>query len=240
MPQQASDSPDFEIVNSSLVMKVFYALAVLAILSAAISLGGRWFGHSIAMAGYTDDKTTREIVIDNDVISVPANMIRFEKARHNGTASRLDLYMRWPELDGYSDGARAAFNNSDGSKRILFLSLEPRVMTRDMSGRLDPIYTALTVKPGVPGPEGVTLFGFTETSGYLNEVLAVGARAGETPFVARCLAGEPAEELLAPCERDVFVGKELSLTYRFPRELLGEWRTLDKAVVARANAMLHM
>lgn len=240
MPEQASDSPDFEIASSSVVVKVFYALAALAILSAAISFGGRWFGHSIAMAGYTDDSSTREIVIDNDVISAPANMIRFEKARHNGIASRLDLYMRWPELDGYSDTARTAFNNSDGRKRIVFLTLEPRVMTRDMSGRLDPIYTALTVKPGVPGPEGMTLLGFTETSGYLNEVLAVGARTGEPPFVARCLAGEPAEESLAPCERDVFVGKELSLTYRFPRELLGEWRALDKAVVAKANAMLHM
>ena len=48
------------------------------------------------------------------------------------------------------------------------------------------------------------------------------------------------EESLAPCERDVFVGKELSLTYRFPRELLGEWRALDRAVVAKANAMLHV
>ncbi|WP_269930067.1 hypothetical protein [Aminobacter sp. HY435] len=240
MPRQASESPDFEIVNSAMMMKVFCAFAALALLSASISLGGRWFGHTIAMAGYTDDTTLKEIVIDNDVISAPANMIRFEKARRNGVASRLDLYMRWPEQDGYSEAGRTAFNNSDGDKRIVFLSFEPRVMTRDMSDRLDPIYNALTIKPGVPGPEGVTLFGFTETSGYLNEVLAVGARAGEPPFVARCLSGEPAEESLAPCERDVFVGKDLSLTYRFPRELLADWRSLDKAVVAKATALLHM
>lgn len=240
MPQQASESPDFEIVTSSMMMKVFYGFAALAVLSAAISLGGRWFGHGIAMAGYTDDPTPKTIVIDNDVISAPANMIRFEKARHDGNASRLDLYVRWPEMDGYSDAGRAAFNNSDGQKRIVFLSFEPRVMTRDMSGRLEPIYNALTVKPGVPGPDGLTLFGFAETSGYLNEVLAVGARAGEPAFVARCLSGAPAEESLAPCERDVFVGKDLSLTYRFPRELLDEWRSLDKAVAAKAATMLHM
>lgn len=240
MKQQATDGADFEIVNSALVMKVFYALAALAVLSVGISAAGRWFGHSIAMAGYTDDASAREIVIGNDVIAAPANMIRFEKARRDGVADRLDLYLRWPEMDGYSEAARPAFNNTDGQKRIVFLSLEPRMMTRDMSGRLQPIYNALTVKPGVPGPDGMTLYGFKENSGYLNEVLAVAARAGAPEFVARCLSGTEAEESLAPCERDVFVGKDLSLTYRFPRELLGEWRALDQAVVATASSMLHV
>lgn len=240
MKQQATDGADFEIVNSALVMKVFYALAAFAVLSVGISAAGRWFGHSIAMAGYTDDASSREVVIGNDVIAAPANMIRFEKARRDGVADRLDLYLRWPEMDGYSEAARSAFNNTDGQKRIVFLSLEPRMMTRDMSGRLQPIYSALTVKPGVPGPDGMTLYGFKENSGYLNEVLAVAVRAGEPEFVARCLSGTEAEESLAPCERDVFVGKDLSLTYRFPRELLGEWRALDQAVVAKASSMLHL
>lgn len=240
MKQETADNSGFDVVDSALMMKVFYGFAVLAILSVTISLGGRWFGQTIAMAGYTDEVAPREIVIGNDVISAPANMIRFEKARRDGIAGRLDLYLRWPEMDGYSEAARPAFNNLDGHKRIVFLSLEPRMMTRDMSGRLAPIYSELTVKPGVPGPEGMTLFGFTENSGYLNEVLAVAARNGEPPFVARCLSGTEAEESLAPCERDVFVGKDLSLTYRFPRELLGEWRALDRAVIAKANAMLHV
>ena len=239
MGQQSSDGPDFKVVNSALLLKAFYAFAALVILSLAISIGGRWFGRAISMAGYTDDTSMREIVIGNDVISAPANTIRFEKSRRDGVASRLDLYLRWPEMDGYSEAARPAFNNTDGQKRIIFLGFEPRMMSRDMSGRLQPIYSALTVQPGVPGPEGMTLYGFRENTGYLNEVLAVAARAGEQPFVARCLSGAEAEKSLAPCERDVFVGQDLSLTYRFPRELLGEWRALDAAVMAKAKAMLR-
>lgn len=238
MNQQAMNDPDFEVVGSAPMMKIFCALAVLALLSVAISVAGRWYGHAIEMGGHSDDTTKRTIVVDGEAIIAPANMIRFDKARSDGPASRLDLYLRWPEMDGYSSAARDAFNNADGRKRIIFLSFEPRMMARDMSGRLGPIYDALTVKPGVPGPDGMTLFGFSGTSGYLNEVLAVAARPGEPAFVARCLGGAAAEELLAPCERDVFVGKGLSLTYRFPRELLGEWRALDAAVLATANAML--
>lgn len=229
---------EFAPVNFGLMTKVFYAFAALALLSLAISLAGRWFGATISMAGYTDDKTVREVVIGNDVVAAPSNTIRFERARRDGVAARLDLYMRWPALDGYSEAARADFNHSTGRKRILFLAFEERMMSRDMSGRFDPIYRALIVQPGKPGPDGVTLYDFADKSGYLNEMLAVAQRPGTDPFVARCLTGPSAEELLAPCERDVQVGANLSLTYRFPVELLDEWQKLDEAVLVRTASML--
>jgi hypothetical protein len=234
----AADGPEIRTVDSSLMFKVFCAFALLALLSAAISVGGNWFGRSIAMAGHTDDTTLREIVIGNDVIAVPANAIRFERARRDGIASRLDLYLRWPDMSGYSTAARDDFNHAGGSRRIIFLSFEERMMSRDMSGRLAPIYSSMIVKPGVSAPGGVVLYEFNGKSGYLNEVLAVAERPGDTPFVARCLSGPSADESLAPCERDVQVGENLSLAYRFPKELLAEWRALDAAVLAETSRIL--
>ncbi|TIM34114.1 MAG: hypothetical protein E5Y69_22000, partial [Mesorhizobium sp.] len=70
-------------------------------------------------------------------------------------------------MDGYSEAARDDFNNTGSSKNIIFLSLERQIMSRDMSGRFTPIYSALTAQPGTPGPGGTTLYGFTEKSGYL-------------------------------------------------------------------------
>jgi hypothetical protein len=233
-----ADGPEIRTVDSSLMFKVFCAFALLALLSAAISVGGKWFGRSIAMAGHTDDTTLREIVIGNDVIAVPANAIRFERARRDGIASRLDLYLRWPDMSGYSTAARDDFNHAGGSRRIIFLSFEERMMSRDMSGRLAPIYSSMIVKPGVSAPGGVVLYEFNGKSGYLNEVLAVAERPGDTPFVARCLSGPSADESLAPCERDVQVGENLSLAYRFPKELLAEWRALDAAVLAETSRIL--
>lgn len=234
----ADDHSDFTAVDSSLMRKVFYAFAAMALLSVGISVAGKLFGHSIAMAGHTDDPTPREVVIGNDVITVPSNMIRFERARRDGIASRLDLYMRWPELDGYSEAARDVFNNAGGARQIVFLSFEERIMSRDMSGRLDPIYSRMIERPGTSGPGGVTLYRFTEKSGYMNEVLAVAPRKGQPPFVARCLSGPAAEESLAPCERDVQVGGNLSLSYRFPAELLSSWEKLDAAVMAKTATIL--
>ncbi|TPL51127.1 hypothetical protein [Mesorhizobium sp. B2-4-6] len=232
-----AESADFEVVNSTLMKRVFYAFAALALLSIAISVGGKWLGRSIAMAGYTDDMTVRRIVMGNNLISVPANFIRFDQARRDGIASRLDLYLRYPEMDGYSTASRDDFNHAT-TRKIIFLSFEPRMMSRDMSGRFAPIYSALIEKPGTPGPGGTTVYAFTEKSGYLNEVLAVAGRSGKDPFVARCLSGPSAEESLAPCERDIQVGDDLSLTYRFPRELLANWPALDAAIAAKVASML--
>ena len=232
-----AESPDFEVVDSTLMKRVFYIFAALALLSVAISVGGKWLGRSIAMAGYTDDATVRRIVMGNNLISVPANFIRFDQARRDGIASRLDLYLRYPEMDGYSMAARDDFNHAT-TRKIIFLSFEPRMMSRDMSGRFAPIYSALIEKPGTPGPGGTTVYAFTEKSGYLNEVLAVAERPGKDPFVARCLSGSSAEESLAPCERDIQVGDDLSLTYRFPRELLANWPALDAAIAAKVAGIL--
>jgi hypothetical protein len=235
----AANGPEIRTVDSSLMFRVFCAFALLALLSAAISVGGKWFGRSMAMAGHTDDTTLHEIVIGNDVIAVPANAIRFERARRDGIASRLDLYLRWPDMSGYSTAARDDFNHAGGSRRIIFLSFEERTMSRDMSGRFAPIYSSMIVKPGVSAPGGVMLYEFNGKSGYLNEVLAVAERPGDTPFVARCLSGPSADESLAPCERDVQVGENLSLAYRFPKELLAEWRALDAAVLAETSRILR-
>ncbi len=214
-------------IDQAFLMRAFYIFVVLALASAVIAAAGRWFGPSISMAGYSDDTSLREIVIGNNVLSVPANDIRFEPERRGGAVPRLDLYLRWPDLTGYSPAAKDDFNGANGRKVILFLSFEPRTMSEDMSGRYEPVYRPMIAEPGIAAQDGVTFYDFRPDSGYSTEVLAVAQRHGALPFVARCLAGAAAALSLAPCQRDIQIGDGLSLTYRFPRALLGNWQALE-------------
>lgn len=238
---RADTPPQSRAVDSALMMKVFYTFALLAIMSLAVSVGGKALGRSVILGGHTDDRTLRHIVIGEDALTVPANLIRQEAARHDGPAARLDLYLRWPDLDGYTAAARDDFNHAGGRRNILFLSLEARSMSQDMSGRLEPIYDQIVRKPGKAAEAGLSAFDFREGSGYANEALLVaqGSQAGGTPpFVARCLTGPSAADSLSPCERDIHIGRSLSLTYRFPADLLPQWRELDAAVRAKAQEFL--
>ena len=69
MTQPASVAePHVKPLDSRFVWRVFFAFGALAMLSLAISIGGKWVGKSIVLAGHTDDQTPREIVIGNNVI----------------------------------------------------------------------------------------------------------------------------------------------------------------------------
>jgi len=225
--------------DSSPMVRIFYGFVALALLSLGLSLGGKMLGRSVIMGGHTDERTPHLIAIADDVLSVPANMIRQQGSRHDGAAKRLDLYLLWPGLDGYTAATRDDFNHVGGRKGILFVSIEERSMSQDMSGRLHPIYDHIIRKPGTPAAAGLAAFDFKEGSGYANETLMVAPNTDRAqPFVARCLSGRSAAESLAPCERDIHVGKSLSLTYRFPEELLPHWRELEAAMRAKAEEFL--
>ena len=227
-------------IRPRFMMRAVMIFGSLALLSGAISLGGKWLGQTIALAGHSSDTSLHEIVIGNDVLNIPANMIRFEASRRDGIAERVDLYLRWPQMDGYSDAARDAFNHADGDKSILFLAFEPRAMSRDMSGRYEPIYRKLIDATGRPGPGGLSVHRFSENSGYVDEVLVVEDAAKNEPFVMRCLSGLAARESLAPCERDIHITEGLSLTYRMPAGLAGEWREIEAKVRQVASNLVKM
>lgn len=112
-------------------------------------------------------------------------------------------------------------------------------MSRDMSGRFEPIYKAIVEPAGAPGPAGLTVYRFPDRSGYVEEQLVTAARGDGTHFVARCLTGAAAAQSLAPCERDVHAGDGLSVTFRFPAELLADWQALDAAVIRKVGEFLR-
>jgi len=227
------------IVGSVLLRRVFYSIATLALLSLCLTIAGHYLGHTISLGGHTEDATPQEIVIGNNVLDLPANMIRFDKQRQNRVAERVDLYLHWPDMLGYQPAFLADFNGSGPEKRLLFLTFEPRATSEDMSGRYGPIYSTLTEGPGSKGRAGLTIQKFRADSGFVNEELVVSPeQAGHAPFVARCLDEESSKSNLASCQRDIFLGEDLQLTYRFPREMLADWEQLDRQIRTFAEAHL--
>ncbi len=67
-------------------------IVVMCLVTAAIALTGRMIGKSISYAGNTADRTIQEIVIGDDVIHLPSNVIRFESQRASGVQNAVDTY----------------------------------------------------------------------------------------------------------------------------------------------------
>lgn len=224
----------FVTVESRFFHRVFYIFAGLALISLLISFIGGAIGSRLSMGGHTDDDSAHEVVIGNDVLAVSANYIRYPEQRRNGVAGRLDLYALWPGLQGFSEENRLAFNNADLSKPLIFLSFEPRSLSKDMSGRLEPIYSQLFDGSGERLANGLTRYKLRKEAGFIDESILIGDRSDGTRFVVRCLMPDSLQDSIASCNRDVHVGEDLAMMARFPAPLLDQWQTLDLALLGFA------
>lgn len=216
------------------------AVAVgFAVLTAGISLAGRWYGENLALAGHTTSIETNDIIIGQDHLRLPSNVIRFEQQRVTGRSERADLYLTWPGLQGYTDGTRALFNDVNHPDKLIFLDVSQSTMSRDMSGRIEPIYQHLFSGTILPGPAGLVRHEMKQNSGYGQEVFYTANRGGSTPYAVRCiLPATPALSTSADCQRDIHAGGDLVVLYRFSSQLLPQWQAIDNAVVAYLNDRL--
>ena len=104
-------------------------------------------------------------------------------------------------------------------------------MSRDMSGRFEPIYSHLIDPTPHPFANGMTLHKLRADTGYGDEVLLTAPRAGDPDYVVRCLLpASPEFTTSGDCQRDIKVGRDLSVLYRFSSRHLAEWEHIDAAI----------
>ncbi len=215
------------------------AIAFLAILTLAIFLAGSRYGALLALGGHTESTENFAITIGQDTALLPANAIRFARQRASGPAERVDLYLTWPEMAGYSASNRLQFDDISVAPSLLFLQLSQSTMSRDMSGRLEPIYSHLYSGAPQPGPHGLSLHRFRQDAGYTGEVLLTAPRRGNTDYVVRCILPETAGKASSSdCQRDIHIGRDLTVLYRFSSTMLADWERIDAAVQSYIEARL--
>ncbi len=229
-PLTRSIADDEPLITGRHLNRLVAATAVLALLTTAVGLASCYFGEHISLAGYTESTEEFTAEIGPDRITLPENVVRFRHQRRNGTAERLDLSLAWPGLSGYTAQTKALFTGA-GSSPLIFLQLSPRTMSRDMSERLDPVYAKLFDGHPHALEGGLTLHRLRPNSGYGNETILTGRKKDGSAYVVRCLlpaAGERRSN--ADCQRDIHVGQDLTVLYRFSSALLHEWQHIDAAV----------
>jgi hypothetical protein len=235
----ASTLDEAPLISSGFVYRLTAAVAVLAALTVAISIGGRWLGQRISLAGHTDDMKVFTIMVGEDRLKLAANTIRFPSERADGALERVDLYLTWPQMQGYSEANSLRFNDISQSSSLIFLQLSQSTMSRDMSGRLEPIYSHLMEGAPFAGPHGLTAHRLRPDAGYSGEVLLTAPRPGKPDYVVRCLLPpSPDKATSGDCQRDIQVGKDLSVLYRFSSAQLGDWDHIDAAIRTFVEAHL--
>ncbi len=219
------------LISNRLLTRLTIGVAVLASLTVAISVTGRMLGERIALAGHTENIAPIDVVIGQDQLRLPANTIRFEEQRQTGRAERVDLYLTWPEMNGYTNATRSRFNDASQPDSLIFLNLSQSTMSKDMSGRLGPIYSHLFDDRPEPGPAGLTQQRLKANSGYGEEVFFTGILPDGSDYAVRCMMpSDESQSTSADCQRDIHIGRDLSVLYRFSSRLLPQWQAMEARV----------
>lgn len=227
------------LVSAGLVRKAIIGAFVLSALTVGLSTAGKWYGRRITAGEYSTSLTPVDITIGPDKLNIPQNAIRFPEQRVSGSAEQVNLALQWPEMKGYDIADAHRFFDISNAASLIFIQMSQSVMTRDMSGRVAPIYARLYDGAAEPGPGGLLIHRFKQGSGYGDEVLLTDPNGGEAPYAVRCvLPATPAQSNGADCQRDILAGTDLSVQYRFSANLLKDWKALDAAV--RAYAETHI
>lgn len=230
-PAATGNEDHAPLISARFVYGLTAVVVGLAALTAAISIAGRWYGENLALAGHTTSTEANDIFIGQDHLRLPSNIIRFDQQRMTGVAERADLYLTWPGLEGYTDETRTLFNDVNHPESLIFLEVSQSTMSRDMSGRIEPIYQHLFEGEARPGPAGLVRHEMKENSGYGQEVFFTANRDGGTPYAVRCiLPATSAMSTSADCQRDIHAGRDLVVLYRFSSQLLPQWHAIDSAV----------
>jgi hypothetical protein len=219
------------LLSTGFLVRATAVVALLAALTVGISIGGRWFGARVSLAGNTDSTAPVALTIGRDTLQLPENTLRFPSQRHGGTSERADLYLTWPQMQGYSKDSRQRFDDVAQSSDLIFLQITQSTMSRDMSGRMEPIYSHLVEGDPVPFANGMTLHRLRPDAGYADEVLLTAQRSDAPDYVVRCvLPSTPEMASSGDCQRDIKVGRDLSVLYRFSSRHLPDWDHIDAAI----------
>ncbi|MEM7069424.1 MAG: hypothetical protein AAF478_11125 [Pseudomonadota bacterium] len=205
---------------------VFATLAlVFALLLYAVAV---LFGEDISRVGHSTSTTPIEVVIANNALAIPANTIRYSNQRKAGLYNRVEMYLHWPSMRGYNDKLAHVFNRTGSDASLLFVSLEPRQMSLEMSGRLGPIYSKFFAGPAQKSASGLIKQPLSSEGGFVDEYLYYEADS-PYPYVTRCERSR--SNVNTPfCIRDIHVTNDLMLTYRFHAKFLPQWLEIERGI----------
>ena len=185
----------------------------------------------------TDATRTIALSVGATRFRIPANYILTASARRGGAVNELALIATLPDLQGYTLDAAPDLTTNGPDSRVVNIMLKNAPAVLPEQERIDRIYMAQVEDPkGKPGPYGLRQYGFRADSGYHDQDLFVGATdAG--PAVLLCTKLAP--DVVSPsCLRDLPLSGGLSLSYRFKRGHLGEWRRIDTGIATRIAAFV--
>jgi len=204
------------------VFVVTFILSAMFLLLYLAPTGSSLFEEQVVPTSRSDRIALK---VHGRAFQIPANYLLYASARQGGDRSEIALFALLPEMSGWSNWSADQFDSNAPDSRAIFLTIRKERVGLSEADRLGRVYLGyVTDVHGRPGPYGLRQYEFRDDSGYHNEDLFVGETA-KGPMVLRCV--QLSHDVPSPsCLRDMLIAPGVSLSTRFKRAHLSEWREI--------------
>jgi hypothetical protein len=183
------------------------------------------------------------ITVGDLAFKVPANYTVYPRDRRGGPRDEVWLYALWPTLSGYAPSRREDFIENAPDTRRVDILLATRTSPFSERERIDILYMPATIdRRGARTPYQLIKYDFKEqranvpTSGYSDTELYLGESDDGQVIAIFCY--EKRDDIVSQdCWRELELSPTTSLTYRFKRPYLAEWRKIDAEVRAFVDGL---
>lgn len=175
--------------------------------------------------------------------AIPANYTVFPRDRRGGARDEVWLYALWPTLSGYAPSRREDFIENAADTRRIDILIAVRTSPFTERERIDILYMPQTIdRRGARTPYQLIKYEFKEqranvpTSGYAGSELYLGEDEKREVIALFCM--KERDDMIGPeCWRELELNAGVTLTYRFKRPYLAEWRKIDSEVRSFVNGL---
>ena len=208
------------------VLVVTFLLSAMFLLLYLAPSAPSLFEEQISPTSRTDIIRLR---VHGHAFYIPANYLEYQSSRQGGDRREIALFALLPDMSGWSNWEAGSFSSNAPDAQVIYLLIRDERLGITESERLRRVYLGyVTDARGRPGPYGLKQFEFREDSGYHDEDLYVGETARGL-MVLRCV--RMGADVPSPsCLRDMLIAPGVSLSYRFKRSHLSEWREIGDGV----------
>jgi hypothetical protein len=216
--------------HSGWLIPLGLALVVLALCGVFLLYDLRPGAGLFRNAAPTADASLVRVSVRGVPFSVPGNYLDSRSSRRGGDLDEMMLSALVPDMRGYSAADAALFVSNAADSPVVHLMLRGDTDSLTAAGRLARIYMPYVAEPqGAPSAFGLTRYTFRDDTGYERNDLYAGD-SGKGLLLLLC--ERPAQNVPSPnclaIDRPVAPG--VTLSYRFKRSQLSDWRNIAQGV----------
>ena len=175
----------------------------------------------------TTEGQHQNIKIGGRLFRIPENHIRPLQKEAQKDSAEVLLHALLPDFKPYQKSNWREFENNGASSPVILIKIQSRGLSLPSAQRLEHLYKSFfNTDPPQESYDGLEQQSFRKDSLYKNQDLHVGEDSEGRLVLFLCFH----ESFITPapsCSR-TFLLDDTSITYRFKRERLSDWRQMDR------------